>query len=379
MATQPRDFYDVLGVSKSASGEELKKAYRNLAKKYHPDINKAANAPDKFKEIQGAYDALSDEGKRKQYDRYGHAGMNGGGAGAGGFPEGFGGGGASPFGDIFDIFFNQQQGSSRSGSSSVIRGDDLREDMELSLEEAAIGVEKTIRFPRMETCDTCQGSGAKPGTTAENCTQCQGAGQVRFSQNTLLGTFTSTQACPKCRGAGKTVASPCGSCSGSGRNRKTRERSVKIPAGADTAMRLRLIGEGDAGERGGPSGDLYIVLYVRDHDVFERRGNDLYCEVQISFAKAALGDTIKIPIINGSEDLKIPDGTQAGQVFTLRGKGIPDVNGRGKGDQHVVVKVQVPTKLTAEQRTLLKQFAATMGEQVHESEGKGILGKLFGH
>lgn len=377
MATQPRDYYEVLGVSKSASAEELKRAYRNLAKKYHPDINKAADAADKFKEIQSAYDILSDESKRRQYDRYGHEGMNG---GAGGFGEGFG-GGASPFGDIFDIFFGAATGgAARTGpTSTVVRGDDLREDLELTLEEVATPTEKTIRFPRMETCDTCQGSGAKPGTSADNCPQCRGAGQIQYSQSTLLGTFHSSQTCPRCRGTGKVIPNPCSTCSGSGRVRKTRERTVKIPAGVDTGMRMRLIGEGDAGERGGPAGDLYLVLHIKDHDVFERRGNDLYCEVPVSFARAAMGDTIQVPVINGMDDLKIPEGTQGGQVFTLRGRGLPDANGRGKGDEYVVIKVQVPHKLTAEQRELLRQFAATMGEQIHEGgEGRGIMGRIFG-
>ncbi len=374
MAAQQRDYYEILGVARNASAEELKRAYRNLAKKYHPDINKSADSSDKFKEIQAAYDTLNDEAKRKRYDRYGVEGVNAG--------EGFAGAaGESPFGDIFDMFFGQQTGARRGpGTESVLRGDDLREDMELTLEEVASGVEKTIRFPRMETCDTCNGNGAKPGTNPDTCPQCHGQGQVRFTQNTLLGTFHSAQPCNRCRGTGKIIANPCGVCSGAGRLRKTRERSVKIPAGADTGMRLRLIGEGDAGERGGPSGDLYIVLYVKDHELFERRGNDLFTQAPISFARAALGGIIQVPIVNGVEDLKIPEGTQSGQTFTMRGKGIPDINGRGKGDEHVVVHVQVPTKLTAEQREILKQFAATMGEKTQETHEKGnILGRLFGH
>lgn len=374
MSSQQRDLYEVLGVSRNASAEELKRAYRNLAKKYHPDINKAADAADRFKEVQGAYDILSDESKRRQYDRYGLE------ATSGGAPGGFPGGAANPFGDIFDIFFGGGQTTRGGGTSTVIRGDDLREDIELTLEEAATGIEKLIRFQRMETCDTCQGSGSRPGTGADTCPQCRGAGQMSFTQNTLLGTFHSTQTCTRCRGTGKIVSNPCQTCTGSGRVRTTRERSVSIPAGVDTGMRKRLVGEGDAGERGGPAGDLYLVFYVREHDVFERRGNDLYCEVPVSFARAALGGPIPIPIINGADELKIPEGTQPGQVFPLRGKGIPDVSGRGKGDQYVVIKVQVPTKLTPEQRELLKQFAATTGEKVQDAaDGKGILGRIFGH
>jgi molecular chaperone DnaJ len=372
MAAQPRDYYEVLGVSKTASAEELKRAYRNLAKKYHPDVNKTADAADKFKEINAAYETLSDESKRRQYDRFGPEGMNG----SGGFSEGFQ-GGTAPFGDIFDIFFGQA-GGGRAGST-VVRGDDLREDLELTLEEVATGVEKTLKFPRMETCDTCQGSGAKPGTSADTCPQCHGAGQIRFSQNTLLGRFESSQTCTRCRGAGKVVTNPCQTCSGSGRVRKVRERTVKIPAGAETGLRLRLVGEGDAGERGGPSGDLYLVIYVRDHEIFERRGNDIYCEIPLSMARAALGGTIQIPILNGMEDLKIHEGTQPSQVYTLKGKGLPDISGRSKGDEHVIIKVQIPNKLTAEQRDLLRQFAASTGERVQEAnEGPNILGRIFG-
>ena len=371
MASQARDYYDVLGVSKTASAEELKRAYRNLAKKYHPDINKADDAAERFKEVQGAYDTLSDDKKRQNYDRFGTDAPDSG---------GFGGGGEG-FTDIFDMFFGQQTQQRRGDARpNVIRGDDLREDMELTLEEAATSVEKTIKFQRMETCDTCQGNGAKPGTKPETCSQCQGTGQLRHSQSTLLGTFHTTHPCPKCRGTGNIIPQPCVTCAGSGRTRKTRERSVKIPAGADTGMRMRLIGEGDAGANGGPSGDLYLVLYVRDHELFERRGNDLFFECNISFAQAALGDTVQVPVINGLEELKIPEGTQSGQAFTLRGKGLPDINGRGKGDEHIVVKVQVPTKLSAEQRDLLKQFAATMGENhTEQHHNKGIMGRLFGH
>ena len=285
MADQSRDYYEVLGVSRTASGEELKRAYRNLAKKFHPDVNKDADASDKFKEIQLAYDVLNDDAKRKQYDRFGAEGMSG----AGGFGGFEGGAGAAPFGDIFDMFFGQGGGAQARGGSTVARGDDLREDMELTLEEVATGVDKTVKYPRMEMCETCHGDGAKPGTTPETCPQCHGQGQIRFSQNTLLGTFHSSQTCTKCRGTGKVIPSPCQTCSGTGRVRKTRERTVKIPAGADSGLRLRIVGEGDAGERGGPAGDLYIVLYVREHDTFERQGNDIYCEIPISFARAGVG------------------------------------------------------------------------------------------
>jgi molecular chaperone DnaJ len=372
MATQPRDYYDVLGVSKTASAEDLKRAYRNLAKKYHPDVNSAADAADKFKEIQIAYDTLSDDAKRRQYDRFGPEGVSGAGAG---FPEGFN--AAGGLGDLFDLFFGQT--AAPRGGRDVARGDDLREDLELTLEEVASGVEKTIRYQRMETCRTCDGSGARPGTTSDTCPQCGGQGQVRFSQHTPLGTFSTAQICNRCRGAGKVILTPCTTCSGSGRTRNQRERSVKIPAGADNGLRLRLVGEGDSGERGGPSGDLYLMIYVRDHDTFERRGNDILCELPLSMARAALGGTVQVPILNGTEELKIHEGTQPGQVYTLKGKGLPELNGRTRGDEHVVIKVQVPTRLTAEQRELLKQFAATLGEKAHEgADGSNILGRIFG-
>lgn len=370
MAAEQRDYYDVLGVSRTANADELKRAYRNLAKKYHPDVNKSSDAPEKFKEIQTAYDILSDDNKRRRYDQFGAEGVNG------GYPEGFG-AGASPFGDIFDIFFGQ--GAAGRGPSTVVRGDDLREDIELTLEEVAAGAEKTIKFSRMVNCETCDGSGARPGTNADTCPQCNGQGQIRFTQNTLIGTFTTTQTCTRCRGAGKVITSPCQTCSGSGRVRKTRERTVKIPAGAETGLRLRLVGEGDAGERGGPAGDLYLVVYVREHEIFDRRGNDIFCEIPVTMARAALGGTIQIPILNGVEDLKIAEGTQPDQIYTLRGKGLPDLHGRHRGDQHVVIKVQVPAKLTQEQRELLKQLAATQGERIQEShESTGIMGRLFG-
>jgi molecular chaperone DnaJ len=372
MSAQPRDYYEVLGVSRTASAEELKRAYRNLAKRYHPDINKAADAADKFKEVQAAYDTLSDDNKRRHYDRFGHEGPPQGMDGYGPFAGG-------PFGEFFDVFFGGQA-TGRGPTQSVVRGDDLREDLELTLEEVATGVEKEIKFTRLEMCDECQGTGAQPGTHADNCTQCHGTGQIRFSQNTLLGTFHSTQTCPQCRGSGKVIHHPCKGCQGSGRQRKARERTVKIPGGADTGMRMRLIGEGDAGERGGPAGDLFLVLYVKEHEFFERRGNDLYYEITISFPRAALGDTVQVPIINGMDELKIPEGTQGGQTFVLRGKGMPDVNGRGRGDQIVVVRIQTPTKLTGEQRALLKQFAGTLGETIRDKdEGKGLLGRLMRH
>lgn len=372
MAAEQRDYYEVLSVSREAGAEEIKRAYRKMAMKYHPDVCKDPDAADRIKEVNTAYEVLSDEAKRARYDRYGHEGLN---PAAGGFPGGFG--GDSTFVDIFETLFNQSMGGSRPRHGGVVRGDDLREDIVLTLEEVVLGTEKNIKFQRMETCDTCQGNGAKPGTDASVCPQCQGEGQVRFIQETMLGRLTGRQTCPRCRGNGRVIASPCESCRGAGRIRKTRERSVKLPPGLISKFVLR--GEGDAGERGGPAGDLYLVLHLKEHDVFEVHNNDLSCEVNISFATAALGGVIQVPIINGAEDLKVPEGTQSGQTFTLRGKGIPDTHGRGKGDLHVILNVEVPTKLTSEQRDLLKQFAASMGEHTSEHENKGLLGRLFGN
>lgn len=365
-----RDYYEILGVNPTASQDDIKRAYRNLARKYHPDANASPDATDRFKEIQAAYEVLSDDEKRDQYNNLGHEAFTGNGSG---FPDGFG---ANPFGDIFEMFFNQ--GSGQRNARDVARGDDLREDIEISLEEAAAGADKTIRYARMETCESCKGSGASPGSEAETCPQCRGQGTVTFNRNTILGTVQTIQTCSRCRGTGKVILSPCHICSGNGRVRAVTERSVKIPAGVESGQKMRINGTGDAGERGGPAGDLYIVIHVLNHKLFERHGNDIVCEVKISFARATLGGEIHIPVLNGTEELKLEEGTQPGQVYTLRGKGIPDLNGRGKGDQHVVIKVQIPTHLTHEQRTLMEQIAETLGETHEAQEHPGLLGRLFG-
>jgi len=371
MAAQSRDYYDILGVSKSASAEEIKRAYRNLAKKFHPDVNKDTDAVDKFKELQTAYGVLSDDSKRRQYDRFGEAGVNGG-VGAGGFASA-----DDLFGDIFAMFNDVGAGGGRR-QSTVIQGDDLAHELELTLEEAVQGVEKVIRYPRLDICDNCKGSGSQPGTRPESCSQCNGTGQMRFTQRTPFMNFVSTQACTRCGGTGQAILNPCGKCN-HGRVRKTRERTIRVPAGVDTGRRIHLPGEGDAGALGGPAGDCYVVIIVKEHPIFERHDNDLYCKVEISFARAALGGTIEVPIVGGTEEIKIPEGTQSGQEFVLRGKGVPDLRGRGRGDQHVFVQVQVPTKMTAEQRALLQQFAATMGEKVDtQGKDKGILGRILG-
>jgi molecular chaperone DnaJ len=366
--TEKRDYYEVLGVSRNATPEEIKRAFRTLARRYHPDVNKESDAEARFKEINEAYEVLSDEQKREAYDRFGHDGLNGG-AGASGF-------GFTGFGDIFDAFFGTASRQQYS-TGSATRGDDLRQDLEITLEEAALGVTKGLRYTHLETCDLCSGSGAQPGTHAETCTACRGTGYVRHTQNTLLGTFQTTAPCGRCRGEGRIVTTPCSQCAGAGRLRKTRERSLKIPAGVDTGSRIRLSGEGDAGLRGGPPGDLYIVLHVQPHPVFERRDRDLYCEVPVSFSLAALGGQIEVPTIQGTEKLTIPEGTQTGTSFTLKGKGMPDLNGYGRGNQYVILRVEVPRKLTAEQRQALRQFAAAMGEETTE-DGRGLFSRLFG-
>ena len=370
MAAQSHDYYDVLGVSKSASAEEIKRAYRNLAKKFHPDVNKDADAVDKFKELQTAYGVLSDDTKRHQYDRFGSAGVNGGASGFGSAED--------LFGDLFATIFQDPSASGRRQGSTVIQGDDLAHEIEITLEDAVLGSEKTIRYPHLESCDNCRGSGSAPGTKPEQCSQCQGTGQMRFTQRTPFMNFVSTQACTRCGGTGQAILNPCGKCS-HGRVRKTRERTIRIPAGIDTGRRIHLPGEGDAGALGGPAGDLYLVIIVKEHPVFERHDNDLYCKVEVSFARAALGGTLEVPIVGGTEEIKLPEGTQSGQEFLLRGKGVPDLRGRGRGDQHVFVQVQVPARLTPEQRTILQQFAASMGEKVETSgSAKGLFGRILG-
>ncbi len=367
--TEKRDYYEVLGLSRNATQEDIKRSFRTLARRYHPDVNKESDAEAKFKEINEAYEVLSDVEKRQTYDRFGHEGLNGSGAGSAGF-------GFTGFGDIFDAFFGTSQRPHQAASASM-RGDDLRQDIEITLEEAAQGVTKVIRYTHLETCDLCDGSGAQPGTHTEICSACRGTGYVRHTQNTLLGTFQTTAPCGRCRGEGRIITTPCAQCAGNGRLRKTRERSLKIPAGVDTGSRIRLSGEGDAGLRGGPPGDLYVVLRVQPHDVFERRDRDLYCEVPVSFCLATLGGQIEVPIIGGTDKLSIPEGTQTGTSFVLKGKGMPDLNGYGRGNQYVVLRVEVPRKLTAEQRQALRQFAATMGEEPAE-DGKGFFARLFG-
>lgn len=374
-----KDFYEVLGIAKGASEDEIKKAYRKLARQHHPDLNKEKpeEAAEKMKELNEAYEVLSDTGKRQQYDQFGHAAFDpsqgGGQGGFGGF-GGFG-GDAGGFGDIFDMMFGGAGGGRRRRPNGSERGDDLRYDLELTFEEAAFGVNKNIQVTRLETCDTCHGSGAAEGTHPETCPVCHGTGQVQQQVNTPFGRMMNVVACQRCNGTGQIITNPCPTCKGKGRVRKTRTLEVKVPAGVDEGARLRMSGEGEGGLRGGPSGDLYVYLHVKDHPLFERDGNDVWCEVPLSMVKATLGAEIEVPTLDGKVSLKIPEGTQTGKVFRLKDKGIPRLHGRDRGDQYVRVKVITPTKLDDRQRQLLEEFAAVSGDKV-SSEEKSFLKQM---
>mgnify|MGYP001206618775 CR=1 FL=1 len=358
-----RDYYEVLGVSKNATPEEIKKAYRKLARQYHPDVNKEPDAAEKFKEVKEAYEVLSDENKRAQYDRYGHIDPNQTFGGGGGF-EDFGGFGS--FSDIFDMFFGG--GGSRRNPNAPQRGADLQYTITIEFKEAVFGKETDIEIPRTENCDHCQGSGAKPGTRPETCSTCRGSGQQEIVQNTPFGRIVNRRICPTCSGSGKIIRERCGVCNGTGKVKKRRKIHIKIPAGIDDGAQLRVPNEGESGVRGGPPGDLYIVVNVKSHEFFERDGNDIYCEVPITFAQAALGDEIEVPTLTGKVKLKIPAGTQTHTYFRLKGHGVPHVRGIGQGDQHVKVVVVTPTKLTEKQRELLREFARLGGEDTHEHQ-----------
>ena len=363
-----RDYYEVLGVSRTATDQEIKSAYRRLAVKYHPDKNpNDASAEEKFKEAAEAYSVLSNDEQRKRYDRFGHAGVSSSaGAGSWGAP-GFGGiedilGDLFGFGDVF--------GGTRGGRrTSAQRGADLRYDLEITLEEAANGMTAQLRIPRLESCETCKGSGAAAGSQPENCTTCSGTGQVRYQQ----GFFSVARTCHVCRGAGRVIKNPCADCKGSGRVEREKQMEVKIPAGVETGSRLRVTGEGEAGAQGGAPGDLYVVIHVAEHDQFERQGNNLYEAVPITFAQAALGAEIMVQTLDEEEKLKIPMGTQTGTVFRLRGKGMPILGGRGRGDLFVSVTVVTPTTLTREQKRLLEQLAEVENKDL---ENKGLVDKV---
>ncbi|PWK08393.1 molecular chaperone DnaJ [Tumebacillus permanentifrigoris] len=363
-----RDYYEVLGVGKDATPEEVKKAYRKLARQYHPDVNKDdPSAGDKFKEVSEAYETLSDSNKRASYDRFGHQDPNQFGGGGGGF--GGGGQGFGDFGDIFDMFFGGGGGGGRGQRNGPQRGQDLQYQMQVEFKEAAFGVEKTIEIPRWEECDTCDGSGAKPGTNVSSCSTCNGSGQQEQVVNTPLGRMVNRTTCRTCAGTGKKIEQKCGTCHGEGKVRKRRQMKINVPPGVDTGNRIRVSGAGEMGAKGGPPGDLFVVLVVRDHDFFEREGEDVYCEVPLTFVQAALGDEIEVPTIDGKVMLRIPEGTQTGKVFRLRGQGIPVLNRSNvRGDQHVRITVVTPNNLNDRQKELLRELASTMGEDTHEQE-----------
>ena len=353
-----RDYYETLGVNRDASDDELKKAYRKLAMKYHPDRNPDnPKAEANFKEAKEAYEVLSDRQKRAAYDQFGHAGVDPQ-AGMGGF-GGFGAGGfADAFGGIFEEIF----GGGRGGHTSAYRGADLRYNIEVTLEQAAFGTETKIRIPTMETCETCKGTGAKPGTQPTTCTTCHGNGQVRIQQ----GFFSIQQTCPQCHGSGKMISDPCTDCRGAGRVKRQKTLSVKIPAGVDEGDRIRLSGEGEHGINGGPPGDLYVQIQLKPHSVFQREGNDLHCEMPISFATAALGGEIEIPTLDNAAKIKIPAETQSGKTFRLRGKGIKGVRSHAPGDLFCHVVLETPVNLTERQKELLREL-----EESTHGEGKG--------
>lgn len=385
---EKRDYYDVLGVAKTATADELKKAYRKMARKYHPDLNKDnPEAAEKFKECNEAYSVLSDDQKRAAYDQYGHAAFQNGGGGAGGnpfgggfggFQGGFGGfgGGGEGMDDIFNMFFGGQGGGrGRAQKNGPRPGADLRLDLELTFEEAAFGVEKNVRLNREETCERCNGSGAEPGTKAETCPDCHGTGEVRVTQSTMFGQMVNVQPCRKCHGTGKIITHPCKDCGGTGHMKKRSTITVKIPAGVDNGSRLRVAGKGEAGTNGGPTGDLYVYLYVKPHKFFGRDGTTVTCEVPISIVQATLGAEIKVPTLYGEVIMKVPEGTQPSKILRLKGKGIASLRDGNKGDQLVRLKVVIPTRLDEKQKDALRKFEIIGGDNINPEE-KGFFDKV---
>jgi molecular chaperone DnaJ len=353
-----RDYYEVLGLDKNASGDEVKKAYRKLARQYHPDVNKEADAETKFKEVKDAYETLSDPQKKAHYDQFGHTDPN----------QGFGGGGADfgGFGDIFDMFFGG--GGGRRNPNAPRQGNDLQYGLRLSFEEAVFGKDTEIQIPTEESCGTCHGSGAKPGTKPETCSHCKGSGQLNVEQNTPFGRIVNRRVCNHCSGTGKIIKEKCNTCHGAGKVRKNKKISIKVPAGVDNGQQIRMAGHGEPGANGGPAGDLYVVFQVAEHEFFERDGDDIYCEMPLTFIQVALGDEIEVPTLYGKVKLKIPAGTQTGTNFRLRGKGVKNVHGRGQGDQHIQVKVITPKNLTEKQKQLLRDFSEISGTLPDEQQ-----------
>lgn len=387
--SEKRDYYEVLGIKKGASDDEIKKAYRKMAIKYHPDrnLNNKEDAEKHMKEINEAYDVLKDPQKKAQYDQFGHdafahgGGAGGAGGGFGGFGGfgggGFSGGGFGDFGDIFDTFFGG--GRSQARRNGPEQGADLRIDVELTFEEAAFGVERELKVPRTENCSACGGTGAAKGTSPEECPQCHGTGQVQSYANTPFGRMVNSHVCERCSGTGKIIKTPCKECGGRGQKKVTKNIKVKIPAGIDEGQRIRVAGGGQAGRRGGPSGDLYVYVYIKPHELFTREGYDVMCQVPITFVQAALGDTIEVPTIHGKVEMKIAPGTQSGTVMRLRGKGIPMLRRNGNGDQHIRIKVLTPQKLSDRQKELLKEFGELSGNKVNPEQDTWLnkIKKLF--
>lgn len=377
------DYYELLGLQKGASEDEVKKAYRKLARKFHPDVNKEAGAEEKFKEITEAYEVLSDAQKRAAYDQFGHAGPGFGGYGGfegggfGGFEGGFGG-----LGDIFEAFFGGAQGG-RQRRRGPERGSDLRLDLDITFRDAIFGAEKTIDIKHLESCGSCFGTGAKEGSQISRCATCKGQGQVQQMTRTPFGQFAQITTCPKCKGEGQTIDQPCPSCKGDGKKEVAKQLKVKIPAGVDTGARLRVSGEGDAGTRNGPAGDLFIVLHVGSDKTFQRRDTELFQSFPISFGQAALGAEVEVPTLEEPQKLKIPAGTQTGTIFTIKGQGVPHLNAPSRrGDMHVEVYVQVPTQLSAEETELLERLEELRtGKHDKHAKGSGLLDgikKAFG-
>ena len=372
MAEQKRDYYEVLGVSRGASEDEIKKAYKKMARKYHPDLNPGdKTAEEKFKEVNEAYEVLSDADKKARYDQYGHAGVDPN-FGAGGFGGGFD--GSFDFGDLGDIFGSffggGFGGGRRTNPNAPQRGESIRMSIAISFEEAAFGCEKAVTVERYETCDTCHGNGCAPGTSPEVCPDCHGTGTVQVRRQTPMGVFATSSPCPKCGGKGRIIHQPCKDCRGSGMVRKKKTIQARIPAGIDNGQTISIRGQGNAGKNGGPAGDLLITITVRPHELFRREGTSVLCEAPITFTQAVLGAELEIPTIDGKVKYTLPEGTQSGTTFRLKGKGIPSINGRGRGDQYVTVYIETPKNLNKEQKEALKKFAETMGESNYEEQKK---------
>ena len=374
---EERDFYDVLGVSRDASQDEIKKAYRKLSKKYHPDLNKADDAEEKFKEVSAAYETLSDESKRSSYDQFGHASTDPN-FNAGGFGGGAGGYGGSGFEDIFSDFFGGFGGqTARRDPNAPRKGADLQYVMDLTFKEAIFGKTTTIRYNRREVCSTCSGTGAKPGTSPETCSRCGGAGRVNVEQNTPFGRVRTQTTCPTCEGSGQIIKEKCQTCHGDGFETKRHSVKVEVPAGVEDGNQIRLQGQGDAGENGGPHGDIYIIFRVQPSDIFKRRGTEIFYELPINIVQATLGDEVKVPTPHGKVKLKVPAGTQPGATFRLRGKGAPSLRTNSMGDQHVQIKVEVPKNISEEQAEHLRSFGKESGyEDTHEQRNESFFSKV---